>query len=209
MISPGRGLAMHIFRVPGFRRLCWLLPPVALAARPASARPPVARAACLASAPDPAPEGLTCHGPAVPLPPVCGTKLRDPEISCALPADVEGDLRQADYSVRQRAADLFSWQTFVALDWPARRGARGMPDPTVPINTPGPRVWETWKSTSAAFRERDGQPAPPPLAGPARRGPRGMPDPPVPINPPGPRVWETWKSTSEAFRERDGQPVPP
>lgn len=139
---------MHVLRLPGFRRLCWILPPVALAA-------------CLASAPDPAPEGLTCHGPAVPLPPVCGTKLRDPEISCALPGDVEGDLRQADYSVRQRAADLFSWQTFVALDWPARRGARGVPDPTVPINAPGPRVWETWKSTSEVFRERDGLPVPP------------------------------------------------
>lgn len=127
-------------------RLLWLLLPVALTASAAAPSDP---------------ERLTCHGPAVPLPQVCGAKLRDPQISCSVPADVEGGLRQANYSVRQRAADLFSWEVFIALDWPARNGRRGVPDPTVPITAPGPRVWETWKASSEVFRERGGLPVAP------------------------------------------------
>ena len=148
---------MRTLRAPAVRRLLWIIPAVALTAF-LSCRP--------------APGRLVCHGPAVPLPQICGAKLRDPEISCALPADVEGGLRQANFNVRQRASDLFSWQVFMALNWPARRGERGVPDPTVPITAPGPRVWETWKETSEVFREKDGQPVPP--------EPWDAPAPPVP-----------------------------
>jgi cytochrome c len=102
-----------------------------------------------------------CRGPEVRLPRVCGADLRNPEISCALPADVQGELRQPSFNVRQRASDLFSWQVFLALDWPALPGRRGEPDPAAPITAPGPRVWETWKETGEVFRHKDGQPIPP------------------------------------------------
>jgi hypothetical protein len=102
-----------------------------------------------------------CRGPEVPLPRVCGADLKDPQISCALPADVQGGLRQPALYVRQRASDLFSWQVLIALDWPALRGRRGVPDPAKPIAAPGPRVWETWKEIGEVFREKDGLPVAP------------------------------------------------
>ena len=138
---------MHVLRATGLRRLFWVALPAVLT--------------LAATPPAPAPEPIVCHGPDVPLPKVCGAKLRDPQISCALPADVEGGLRQANFNVRQRASDLFSWQAFIALDWPARQGQRGVADPAVPITAPGPRVWETWKETSEVFRESRGAPEAP------------------------------------------------
>jgi cytochrome c len=102
-----------------------------------------------------------CSGPEVPLPAVCGAKLPNPAISCRVPADVAGDLRQPNFNVRQRASDLFSWQAFIGINWPALPGSRGIPDAKAPITKPGPRVWETWKETSEVFRQKDGQPVPP------------------------------------------------
>ncbi|HEY4594875.1 MAG TPA: cytochrome c, partial [Thermoanaerobaculia bacterium] len=121
----------------------------------------VLSAAALAVAQAPSGAGPVCRGPEVPLPRVCGADLRDPQISCALPADVQGGLRQPALYVRQRASDIFSWQVLIALDWPALRGRRGVPDPAKPIAAPGPRVWETWKEIGEVFREKDGQPVPP------------------------------------------------
>lgn len=121
----------------------------------------VLSAAALAVAQAPSGAGPVCRGPEVPLPRVCGADLKDPQISCALPADVQGGLRQPALYVRQRASDLFSWQVLIALDWPALRGRRGVPDPAKPIAAPGPRVWETWKEIGEVFREKDGQPVRP------------------------------------------------
>ena len=118
-------------------------------------------AAALAAAPPSAPNRPACRGPEVPLPKVCGADLRSPQISCYMPADVQGGLRQPALYTRQRASDLFSWQTMIALNWPAARGERGEPDPAKPIAAPGPRVWETWKETNEVFREKDGKPVPP------------------------------------------------
>jgi cytochrome c len=136
---------MRLLRPAGVR-LFWILSAVVLAAF-SSCRP--------------GPGRIVCRGPAVPLPQICGATLRDPEISCAVPADVQGGLRQANYSVRQRAADLFSWQVFTAVEWPALRGQRGVPDAAAPVSAPGPRVWETWKETSEVFLEKDGKPVAP------------------------------------------------
>jgi len=121
----------------------------------------LAGATALAAAHPPSRSGPVCRGPEVPLPKVCGADLRDPQISCALPADVQGGLRQPALYTRQRASDLFSWQAMIALNWPAARGERGVPDPAKPIAAPGPRVWETWKETGEVFREKDGKPVPP------------------------------------------------
>lgn len=138
---------MAALRSPGLRRLSWLFLPAVLTAAIVFSSPAAERA--------------DCHGTPVPLPTVCGVKLRDPEISCFVPPDVEGGLRQSDDNVRQRASDLFSWQTFIALHWPALRGHRGEPDARLKIDAPGPRVWETWKETTEVFRERRGEPVAP------------------------------------------------
>jgi cytochrome c len=138
---------MRFLRASGVRRLFWILLPVALTT------------AALASAPSP--KSVHCNGPRVSLPQVCGAALRSPEISCLLFPDVEGGLRQANFNVRQRASDLFSWQAFVGINWPIIKGDRGEPDPLLPIIAPGPRVWESWKETSEVFRERNGEPVAP------------------------------------------------
>lgn len=123
---------------------------------------PALLAAAALSTPPSVGGGPSCTGPEVPLPRVCGANLKAPQISCLLPSDVEGGLAQPRLFVRQRASDLFSWQTLIALNWPARRGQPGEPDPTKLISDSGPRVWETWKEIGAVFRHgRDGEPLPP------------------------------------------------
>lgn len=102
-----------------------------------------------------------CSGPPISLPQVCGANLASPTISCAVPADVQGGLRQPNFNVVQRASDLFSWQNLIALHWPALAGARGVPDPHRPLGSTGPTVWETWKETSEVFREAGGRPVAP------------------------------------------------
>lgn len=48
--------------------------------------------------------------------------------------------------------DAYSWQIFIALNWPAASGARGVPDTTKTIaDQAAPRVWETWKSVEEVY----------------------------------------------------------
>lgn len=86
----------------------------------------------------------------------CGP-VTPPQLSCYLPSDVQGALKQPDLSVRQRASDVFSWQEMISLSWPAKQGERGVPDATAPLQAPGPRVWETWKEEYEVFLP-DGKP---------------------------------------------------
>jgi cytochrome c len=122
---------------------------------------PLVLAAAALAATAPAGVGPVCQGLEVALPKVCGADLRSPQISCYVPPDVQGGLQQKELYVRQRASDLFSWQMLIALDWPALRGLRGVPDPAKPLTDAGPRVWETWKEIGEVFREKDGKPVPP------------------------------------------------
>lgn len=76
---------------------------------------------------------------------------------------------QGDGNVRQWF-DGFSWQSFIALNWPAalepvpgqpgtfrpkrdNNFPNGMPDTTKPISAPGPRVWEGLKADYELFQE--------------------------------------------------------
>lgn len=95
----------------------------------------------------------------IPLPPVCGTTLTGPRLDASLPKDVEGALRQKNRSVVQRASDIFSWQEFLTLGWPARPGRRGEADRERPIEASGPRLWETWKETQEVYRPDGAEPA--------------------------------------------------
>ena len=62
--------------------------------------------------------------------------------------------------------DYFSWQSFIALNWPAASGARGMPNqpgnPEVFLKAaPGtPVVWGTYKDSFELFGQKDQRPTP-------------------------------------------------
>lgn len=71
-----------------------------------------------------------------------------------LPADIT--------ELSQTAADVFSWQTFIAMNWPASTANCG-PDTTngvTILSDKGPTVWETYLSTDQVFVADTLQPAP-------------------------------------------------
>jgi hypothetical protein len=62
--------------------------------------------------------------------------------------------------------DYFSWQSFIALNWPAKSGARGVPDqpdnPDVFLKAAQgtPVVWGTYKDSEEIFGQKDQRPTP-------------------------------------------------
>lgn len=82
------------------------------------------------------------------------TSLR---LSWETPEDVEGKLRQKSYAAIQRESEIFSWQDFIALNWPAS-AQRGIPAKDKPLHADGPRVWETWMAPSEVFLKNNGKP---------------------------------------------------
>lgn len=57
------------------------------------------------------------------------------------------------------APEAFAWDVFMATNWPALPGHRGMPDPS---RTPGRHatsVWETWKASTEVFLSKGVQPS--------------------------------------------------
>lgn len=88
-----------------------------------------------------------------------------PVISFNVPTDAnisnsttQGQL-QADF-------DLFSWQSFVALNWPADPQQRGFPNTAAFIGDPGPVVWETFNEKYEVFQPGNPPPPPPPFNNP-------------------------------------------
>lgn len=74
-------------------------------------------------------------------------------LSPTAPGDLPGGAQQSD-------AVTYAWRQFVALNWPAQSGARGVPDTSKTIGQPGNPVWHTWKTPDEIFYA-NGQ-APPP-----------------------------------------------
>lgn len=129
----------------------------------------VAAAACLRNTPTrPTPEepvesrppAESCWNPdaGMALTGASCTPLTPPQVSCYLPADLQGGTQQASGATIQRAGDLFSWQEFIALNWPASATERGVPDTRQPLSAQGPRVWETWKETYEVYLPDGGRP---------------------------------------------------
>jgi cytochrome c len=87
----------------------------------------------------------------------CG-KAQDLQLSCYVPEDILEGLNPPNPNLRQRAADIFSWQEFIALNWPARDGERGVPDWSKKISDAGARVWETWKEEYEVYLKDGAQP---------------------------------------------------
>ncbi len=60
-------------------------------------------------------------------------------------------LKPAGKKATQQEADTVGWRMFVAFNWPAKPGVRGVPDKSKAFGAPGPVVWETWKSPDEVF----------------------------------------------------------
>jgi cytochrome c len=86
----------------------------------------------------------------------CGA-VQPLQLSCAVPPDMQVS-PSGDLNVMQRSADVFSWQEFIAVNWPASDNERGVPDVRKTIASPGPRVWETWKEASEVYLPGGGTP---------------------------------------------------
>jgi cytochrome c len=100
-------------------------------------------------------------GPAVNLPAVCGVPLPSPAISCTIPTDMQPGSGSPPFYLIQRAANVFSWQAFMGLQWPASKTTRGDPDVNAKLGDAGPRVWETWREANEVFRSNGTQLLPP------------------------------------------------
>ena len=98
----------------------------------------------------------------------CGP-VPDLQLSCYLPSDMVAPspspsptsiMPLLNFNTLQRSADIFSWQEFFALNWPARSDMRGEPDVNKKISDPGPRVWETWKEEYEVYLKDGRNPRP-------------------------------------------------
>jgi hypothetical protein len=75
------------------------------------------------------------------------------QLSSTPPSDLPANASQAD-------AVTYAWQQFVALNWPAADGVRGVPDTNKTIGQSGDVVWHTWKTPYEIFYP-NGQTPPP------------------------------------------------
>ena len=112
-----------------------------------------------------APSPAACFNPSARIPltgRTCGP-IADLQLSCYLPSDMvqsPSPLPTPNFNNLQRNADIFSWQEFFALNWPAQPGMRGEPDVKKQISDPGPRVWETWKEEYEVYLKNGDKPKP-------------------------------------------------
>lgn len=82
-----------------------------------------------------------------------------PTVSHYLPIDVK--IPDGFSGDPVRFFDDFSWQTFVALNWPAIDGQRGVPDKTKEFGATAENVvWGTWKADHEIFQPGGMKPSP-------------------------------------------------
>jgi hypothetical protein len=73
-----------------------------------------------------------------------------------MPTDVAVSPDELPVDHAQRMFDCLSWRTFVALNWPAMKGCRGVPDGAEQFGKgDGARVWETFKTVYEVFQHDD------------------------------------------------------
>lgn len=147
----------------------WTLPSIVLSCGPSSAGPSPAAPVPAAHPPaEPAPSATASNAPTEPAPPGdfdrTAQKRHFPDrFSSQLPYDVDvgrvrfldvhGALREA-----QREFDIFSWESFLALNWPA--APDGRPDESRTLaDITAPRVWSSWRAASTIFLPDGGKPA--------------------------------------------------
>lgn len=78
------------------------------------------------------------------------------DLSFQMPSDIAFDPSGLAPDEVRRMFNCFSWKTFVALNWPAEDGCRGIPDTTDTFQESArARVWETWKQTYELFQPQN------------------------------------------------------
>lgn len=65
-----------------------------------------------------------------------------------------------DLEQKQRALNIFSWRTFIALSWPADPARNGQPDRSKKLGQGSPLVWETYKPDQEIFLNPPTPPTP-------------------------------------------------
>jgi hypothetical protein len=93
-------------------------------------------------------------------------EMPTPVVSGDIPVSI---MVPADATTPEQARpffDYFSWESFIALNWPAATGSRGTPDqpnnPNVFLNSASgtPVVWGTYKDSFDLFGQKDQRPSP-------------------------------------------------
>lgn len=82
------------------------------------------------------------------------TPTLSPEFPATPPNPISPATAQTDFS-------NYAWQVFIAANWPAKAGARGVPDKTATFGAAGKStVWETYKTTTELFLANGANPGP-------------------------------------------------
>jgi hypothetical protein len=84
---------------------------------------------------------------------LCADPTRAMELCSAIPHEVQVSLPFGYTGLTatvQPAFDQFSWQSFVALNWPAGADGKPLPGP-IGANPGSPRVWETYEDAADVF----------------------------------------------------------
>lgn len=84
-----------------------------------------------------------------------------PKLSPQLPGDVDLDLKKqlenaSKFADVQREFDLYSWQMFLALNWPTNRA--GQPGPSLTATKWGTPNWTLWHNSSTIFQHDGAKP---------------------------------------------------
>ena len=122
--------------------------------------PPATNAPATASA-SPSPSSQ----PIPPWPPGFPQQMPTPVISGNIPRQVVINGNPPTPQDNRPFFDNFSWESFIALNWPAQPGARGVPNdpnnPSVFFNAPNgtPVVWGTYKDSFDLFGQKDQRPS--------------------------------------------------
>ncbi len=84
--------------------------------------------------------------------------LQFPAVAPNIPPDVTFSTAQS-LGNDQKAFDLFSWQSFIALNWPADNGGSPLAG-KISDNPAAPRVWEKYIAASQVFKDDGSVPDP-------------------------------------------------
>ncbi|MGO4776868.1 hypothetical protein AB4084_15405, partial [Lysobacter sp. 2RAB21] len=87
-----------------------------------------------------------------------GDTLPLPPLSSTIPLEISVPQQKPNLQDLQDDFDLFSWQSFVAVNWPA--GPDGNPKPGASIGPDVPTVWENWKESRDIFLPGGATPPP-------------------------------------------------
>jgi hypothetical protein len=82
----------------------------------------------------------------------------NPALAPSLTWNVPVDL--PDSPATQAQFTMFGWQSFIALNWPARLDQRGLPDTSKAFGANWPTVWETFKNKQQTFPSNASDPGP-------------------------------------------------